>query len=327
MSNDLGFLLKSSAAELQDILVKFQGVMISCSGHLDSTALFHVLSSLSKQKKKFLLGVIHFNYGLRGADSDEDQAFVRELAKSAELPFYARRVGTDFPEFAPGKSIQEWARDARRQCYSELAGDRVAVALGHHQHDVAETVLMRLARGSGPGQLSGIKSISGNIWRPMLAVSRRQIENWAVKYAWRHRTDHSNDRLEYSRNVIRHQVLTQLEELYPGASERIAACAEDMAEVSDAYLQYAPIVQGANGLELATDWIRSQSDGAALGAISRLVQKSVKERPQLYRRELLKFVRAAKGSSDRRFLEFPVGRHGWLVAQDGMIRWRGQPGC
>ncbi len=115
--------------------------------------------------------------------------------------------------------------------FAKHAADGWTVALAHHQGDVAENVLLRLARGASPGHL-GMRGVDPPYWRPLLRQNKAELATFMTAHDFQHRHDASNDKLEYSRNVIRHKVLPELEALFPGAAARIAACAEEAADVS-----------------------------------------------------------------------------------------------
>ena len=122
----------------------------------------------------------------------------------------------------PGLSLQEWARKTRFDWFYSVSGPGDWIVLGHNENDLAENALLRMARGSGVHNLGGMSQIKSPLWRPLLDVDRPTIEQIAHRQKIPHREDSSNAKLEYSRNRIRHIVLQELNQLYPGATQRIA---------------------------------------------------------------------------------------------------------
>lgn len=211
----------------------FKGVVVACSGGLDSTALFWLLRGLASSEKNFSLAVTHVAYGLRGAESEGDFEFVRNLAASAGLPFIPHRVSPEEHGAREGRGIQEWARDIRREYFRRLGDDGWVIALAHHLDDQAETAIFRLARGASPGKLLGMRPWTPPFWRPLLAVPRRILVDYVVQNQISYREDSSNAKLDYARNVIRHQVMPVLSQLFPGAASRIVACVSEAAVLAD----------------------------------------------------------------------------------------------
>jgi tRNA(Ile)-lysidine synthase len=185
-------------------------VLVAASGGLDSTALLHLLHA-QPRRHRLQLSVGHVNHGLRGEASDADQAAVEALAGALGLP--VRTLSADpRPRRKGGSSrarptLQEAAREARygalREMAAELGAERIATA--HTADDQAETVLLRLLRGSGPDGLGGIPELStdGVIVRPLLSVSRRELTGWATARGLVWREDASNAKAEYARNRLR----------------------------------------------------------------------------------------------------------------------------
>jgi len=209
-------------------------VLVAVSGGLDSTALLHLLHAQSR-RHRLLLSVGHVNHGLRGEASDADQAAVHALAGALDLPVRSlradprpRRVG------GPSRSrltLQEAAREARYQALHDLAAGLGAerIATAHTADDQAETVLLRLLRGSGPDGLGGIpeRSPDGVIVRPLLGVSRRELADFAARRGLAWREDASNAKPDYARNRLRLHWLPGLaSEFNPRLLRALAGLAE-----------------------------------------------------------------------------------------------------
>ncbi len=187
------------------------------SGGPDSVALLRVILALGGEPV-----VLHVDHGLRGEESREDAEFVRELCRRLNVRYEARRLG-----LASDSNLQERARDERYKLAEGMAVRlrlRV-VATGHTADDVAETVLMNLARGTGLRGLAGIPPVRGRIQRPLIGCTRREILDYLKEIDQPYRTDPTNLTGKYARNRVRLEVLPVLDELYPAASGNIARAA------------------------------------------------------------------------------------------------------
>jgi tRNA(Ile)-lysidine synthase len=192
------------------------------SGGPDSVALLRVLVALDGEPV-----VLHLDHGLRGEESREDAAFVRGLCERLGVRCEVRRLGLD-----GGSNLQERAREERYRLAEEVAVrlGLEAVATGHTADDVAETVLMNLARGAGLRGLAGIPPVRGRIQRPLIACPRREVLDYLQELEQPYRTDPTNLTDKYARNRVRLEVLPVLEELYSAASDNIARTASLVRE-------------------------------------------------------------------------------------------------
>lgn len=191
-------------------------IIVAVSGGPDSVALLYLLNAL-KSEFNFSLHVAHLDHMLR-PDSDKDRVFVKELAEKLKLPFTSAKI--NIKELSKRGSIEEIARNARLGFFFKVAKENNAkkIALGHNFDDQAETVLMRILRGTGLLGLSGIlpkRDICGfQIIRPLLEARRGQIELYLKKKKIRPRIDKSNLEDIYFRNKIRNKLLPLLERNY-----------------------------------------------------------------------------------------------------------------
>ncbi len=211
---------------------KYRGVILGHSGGPDSTALFHLFYEVTKRKKNFSLSLYHMNFGLRDNDSEEDELFSRDLAARFGVDFHCDRVEGSNQELRNGESLQEWARRLRYQAFDSWVKKGWVVALGHHQEDVAENVLLRLTRGSSVGRLAGMHTFKDQYWRPLLHTKKAELLQYLEKNGHAYRKDLSNDKIDYSRNLIRHQIIPELDKLQSGSSERIALAGIEAQELS-----------------------------------------------------------------------------------------------
>jgi tRNA(Ile)-lysidine synthase len=156
---------------------------------------------------------------------------VAELAGRYRLPFAVRRVEVAAIARSQGLSLEEAGRQERYRFFAEVAQEQGAasIALAHHRDDQAETVLMRLLRGSGAAGLSAMGAVQGELKRPLLQVSRIEIEQYLKHCGLSYRTDASNADTTILRNSIRHELLPLLSRYNPKVSERLAATAEILA--------------------------------------------------------------------------------------------------
>lgn len=200
-------------------------IVAGVSGGVDSVVLLRLLHEAG-----FRVGVAHVNYGLRGEESDADEAFVRALADELGVPCFVREA--TLPE---GANRQEAAREARYAFFREVAEAEgaEAVAVGHTQDDQAETVLLHLFRGAGLRGLAGMPAerpltprSAFRLVRPLLGVPRVEVEAHARARGWAWREDASNASAAYRRNALRHRILPLLREQFgQDVSAHVAAAA------------------------------------------------------------------------------------------------------
>ena len=209
--------------KLEEFLRKFQmitpGDRLICavSGGADSMALLWGMYLL-KEKLGIELAAAHFNHHLRGAESNRDEQFVKEFCDGYGIPLY---LGCG--HVVPGKKgLEAAARDARYAFLRTLPGK---VATAHTADDNAETVLMHLVRGTGLKGLGAISPVSGDVIRPMLGITRKDVEAFLEEYHVEHITDSSNETDVFLRNRLRHHVMPLLLEENPKLAENLSAMA------------------------------------------------------------------------------------------------------
>ncbi len=190
-------------------------VIVGVSGGADSVALLHVLGELECCAPDIF--VCHFNHRLRGQESRRDADFVAELCEKKRLPFEIRSEDTERFSRQKGLSIEHGARELRygffREVCERIGAQRIATA--HTMDDRAETVLMRILRGSGNPGISSIKPRSGNLIRPLIGISREEVVEYLVNKGEKWVEDSSNELTVFTRNRIRKQVLPLLETFNP----------------------------------------------------------------------------------------------------------------
>ena len=196
-----------------NMIEKDDVVIAGVSGGADSVCLLFVLCAL-KEKYGFSVRVCHVNHGLRGADADADEQFVEELCRKLKVPCRVFHRNVELIARKRKQSTEEAGRTVRREAFEtmcrEEGGTRIASA--HHSNDNAETILLNLARGTGLKGLCGIRPVYGKWIRPLLGVSREEIESALVQEKIPWRQDLSNEEDVYTRNRIRHHILPALQE-------------------------------------------------------------------------------------------------------------------
>ncbi len=227
----------------EDLIHAGHRVGVAVSGGVDSVALLRLLIEL-KADLGIVVSVLHFNHKLRGAESDSDQRFVAELAHAHELQFHSGEA--DVSQYAADEhvSIEAAARRLRCDFFEHKLGAAPAaeitldkIATGHTMDDQAETVLLRVIRGTGMRGLRAIQpripvhdvaeELSGEIIRPLLEVRRREVEQYLGSLGQPWREDATNADPRFTRNRARHVLLPLIEsEFNPAVAENLAELAE-----------------------------------------------------------------------------------------------------
>lgn len=199
IQSNLPFLLKSK-------------LLIAVSGGLDSMVLLDLLYKLN-----FQVAIAHVNFQLRGAESNEDENFVKLQAEKYQIPIFINRFDTEEYVAKNKKSVQVAARELRYKWFQQLAEQQGFdyILTAHHVDDQVETFLINFTRGTGIEGLTGINQVNGMIVRPLLPFSREELMNYATHHTIFWREDSSNATDKYVRNKLRHQVIPVLKELNP----------------------------------------------------------------------------------------------------------------
>lgn len=203
-------------------------VGVAVSGGADSVALLLVLSEMG-----IPCVALHCDFGLRGAESDGDRLFVVDLCKTLSIPCETV-CWNAASERRPGESLEMCCRRLRYGWFEDVANrlNLSRIALGHHREDSEETMLLNLFRGTGPDGLRGIAPRRGIFIRPMLSVSRREIEDYCLECGVSWRVDSSNASSLYRRNVVRNQLMPLVGRYFPDFSAGLGVTAENMTYTS-----------------------------------------------------------------------------------------------
>ena len=201
--------------------------LVALSGGADSVALLIILREMG-----YNVHAAHCNFHLRGKESDRDEAFCEALCSRIGVDFH--RAHFDTRTYAEGHqvSIEMAARTLRYHWFEQLRQDLGAagICVAHHRDDSVETVLLNLIRGTGLRGLTGIQPRNGFVLRPLLCVSRQEIEGFLSQRGQDYVTDSSNLEADVLRNKIRLQLLPLLRELNPAISETISRTADNLTD-------------------------------------------------------------------------------------------------
>ena len=249
-------------------------VICGVSGGADSVFLFYLLKEL-RELLHLELQAVHVHHGIRGQEADRDAEYVRKMCEQADVPFslFYRRIPEEAA--AGGLTLEEAGRNARREVFREAAAGLweeagrnarriVKIAVAHHKNDLAESVLFRIARGTGVQGLAAMRPVSVledgdgvlprmELIRPLLGLSRQEIEAALRREGICWCEDSTNAEDDAVRNRIRHHILPAMEaEVNSAAVSHIAALAEQAGEVTDFLLEeirrrYPKYVNGAEG--------------------------------------------------------------------------------
>lgn len=227
--------------KLNNMMEKRDGIVVGVSGGADSTCLLYILSEVSKEYEAKLV-VVHVNHGIRGKEAERDEHFVAELCKKLELEYHCFHI--DVRKLAKEESLseEEAGRKVRYQAFLEVCHTAQCskIAIAHNTNDNAETILFQMFRGTGIKGLCGIDPVSQRetsegiitVIRPLLCLSRQEIEDYMQQHELSFQTDSTNLCNDYSRNKIRNQVLTYVtKEINQNAIMHISGVAAQLKEI------------------------------------------------------------------------------------------------
>lgn len=205
-------------------------IIAGISGGPDSVCLFYMLLDLAREYDAAVVAV-HVNHGIRGEEAEADEAFVRNLCREKKVVLEVFNIDVRRLAAEEGLSQEEAGRLARRRAFEEAAGKYQAgrIALAHQKNDNAETLLLNLARGTGLRGMGGIRPCAGRYIRPLLCVSREEIEAYLEKNHISYCMDATNYEDTYTRNRIRNHILPYMEkQINPKSTDHLCRAAEQM---------------------------------------------------------------------------------------------------
>lgn len=221
--------------------------IVALSGGADSVALLLLLDEMG-----YKVHALHCNFHLRGEESDRDERFCEDLCLKKNIPFHRIHFDTLMYAETHKMSVEMAARELRYRYFEQLRKDigAEAICVAHHQDDTVETVLLNLVRGTGLRGLTGIQPRNGAILRPLLCVTRTEIEAYLATKQQDYVTDSTNLETDFVRNKIRLQVVPLLRQLNPAVSENIVRTAEHLTEAQKVLDAVVDTYKGSNQLDL-----------------------------------------------------------------------------
>lgn len=225
-----------NAIKCFSLIEKGDTVTVALSGGADSVALLHLLLSL-KDELSITVNAAHLNHGIRGAEADRDEAFVKKICNELNVPLVCEKL--DVPAVSKEKhiSLELAAREVRYNFLSRNASGLIATA--HTASDNAETLLFNLTRGSGIKGLCGIPPKREQFIRPLIFCSRADIEEYCRENGLSFVTDSTNLTDDYTRNKIRHNAVTVLKEVNPSFEDAVSRTVSVLSEDNSALDYYA----------------------------------------------------------------------------------------
>jgi tRNA(Ile)-lysidine synthase len=233
-------------------------ILLAVSGGVDSIVMVKLFEDAG-----FKFGIAHFNFKLRGADSEGDEIFVKSIADKAGVPFYVKHFDTKQYASEHKISIQMAARDLRYAWFDELINEfgYAYVSTAHHLDDQAETFFINILRGAGISGMHGILPKQGKIIRPLMFTTREMIMEYTLLHDLAWRDDRSNKSRKYLRNKLRHDVLSELSKISPKFSYKLNESICYLRDVETIYNSHlagvtADLVQNTpEGILISIDWI------------------------------------------------------------------------
>lgn len=235
------YIKKHKLLSLSDLYI------VALSGGADSVALLLLLDEMG-----YKVHALHCNFHLRGEESDRDERFCEDLCLKKNIPFHRIHFDTLMYAETHKMSVEMAARELRYRYFEQLRKDIGAegICVAHHQDDTVETVLLNLVRGTGLRGLTGIQPRNGAILRPLLCVTRTEIEAYLATKQQDYVTDSTNLETDFVRNKIRLQVVPLLRQLNPAVSENIVRTAEHLTEAQKVLDTVVDTYKGSNQLDL-----------------------------------------------------------------------------
>lgn len=214
-------------------------IVLGLSGGPDSVCLLHILYRL-KEKLDIEVYAAHLNHQIRGIEAQKDALYITQLCENLGVTSFVKSI--DVPKYCKenGLSVEEGARKLRYEMFEEIKQKTKSnkIAIGHNLNDQAETILMRIMRGTGLQGLRGIEYIrDNNIIRPILDIDRKDIEAYCEEYELNPRIDHTNLETIYTRNKIRLELIPYMKDNFnPNVIESIVRMSNSLKTDSD-YIQ------------------------------------------------------------------------------------------
>jgi tRNA(Ile)-lysidine synthase len=284
--------INSTVKKVKDTISRYRmiepgdKVIIALSGGPDSVTLLDIMDSISKELDISLV-VAHFNHGLRDTEDEAETRLVRDISESMGLSIEIQKASH---LTINDSSIEEKAREARYRFLESVMEKHGAqkIAMGHNLNDQAETVLMRILRGSGPSGLAGIPPVrDGRIIRPLIGIKREEIMSYLKERELKYAIDSSNRDTKYLRNRIRIELLPMMLDYQPQLIDQLSRLSNIIRD-EDSYME-----------SMALDWIKREVEEYTKGHVS-LQLSSFKVLPPPFRNRVARSLLKQIGSDLRR---------------------------
>ncbi|MBP1616532.1 MAG: tilS [Bacteroidetes bacterium] len=225
----------SQYIDKHQLITPNEAVVVGLSGGSDSVVLLHILISLG-----YKCIAAHCNFNLRGEESQRDEAFVRQFCQEKNITLFVKHFNTQTHADENRISIEMAARELRYGWFGELLKELNIshLAIAHHQDDSVETVLLNLIRGTGIKGLKGISPKSENIIRPLLCLTKKEINEYAEKNDLKYVDDSSNGETIYQRNKIRLEILPLMQQINPSVKDTINRMSQHLSQVEHIYANF-----------------------------------------------------------------------------------------
>ncbi len=258
-------------------------VVVALSGGADSVCLLYNMLSLWEKGYIETLTAVHCNHGLRGEEADRDEQFCKNLCDKLKIHLYCEKIPVTEYAKEHSLSLEEAGRNLRYKTFEKYRmGGKIATA--HNKKDNAETVIFNLIRGTSLAGMGGIPIVRDAIIRPLLDVSRDEIEEYLKEIGADFVTDHTNLETKYSRNKIRLSIIPEMENINEGAVNNITAFAklasydeEFLSSLADKYL--SDLRRGENELDLIIEnEDKTSAEDIPYAILSRVIKKFLNEK-------------------------------------------------
>ncbi len=226
-------------------------IIVAFSGGADSVVMLHLLLKNKRILDLDIIGIAHLDHGLRGQDSYSDRLFCEKVANENNIEYFLEIAEHTRDEDGNPPGSEAWGRNLRRSFFNKLHKEHNAlIATGHNAGDVAETVLLRMIRGTSSAGMHGIKAKNGFYIRPIIDCSREEIRAFADEKSLAYCVDFTNEENDYNRNIIRNRVFPILYDINPSFERSInrAAASIDLTydlvkSMADEYIHKFPEIE------------------------------------------------------------------------------------